>query len=101
MYTLEYVDGYCVCKDGVYVMDFVNPEDREFAEFVVSALNSSDKDNRALLLWREWFDDNGDPWEANGYGIWCKFCGNNEKNGHESSCVFPKARELLGVDGHG
>ena len=41
MYTLEYTDGYYIAKDGEGVIDLAEPENREFAEFVVNALNAA------------------------------------------------------------
>ena len=43
MYTLEYADGYYIAKDGEGVIDLAEPENREFAEFVVKALNAAKK----------------------------------------------------------
>ena len=39
--TLEYADGYYIAKDGVGVINFVEPENREFAEFVLKTLNAA------------------------------------------------------------
>ena len=41
MYTLEYSDGYYIAKDGEGVIDLADPENREFAVFVVDALNAA------------------------------------------------------------
>ena len=41
MFTLEYADGYYIAKDDEGVIDLAEPENREFAEFVVNALNAA------------------------------------------------------------
>ena len=45
MFTLEYTDGYYIAKDGEGVIDLADPENREFAEFVVNALNAALEDS--------------------------------------------------------
>ena len=40
-FTLEYSDGYYVAMNGVGIINFEEPEDQAFAQFVVDALNAS------------------------------------------------------------
>jgi len=58
----------------------------------------SDED-KALELWRRWFDFSGDPYEADvdAIELWCFFCGKNKDDGHASDCVYVQAAKLLGV----
>jgi len=42
MFTLEYADGYYIAKNGEGVIDFTDPEDYDFAEFVMLALNAAE-----------------------------------------------------------
>lgn len=50
MFTLEYADGYYIAKDGEGVIDLAEPENREFAEFVVNALNAAQQEGFANEL---------------------------------------------------
>lgn len=47
MFTLEYADGYYIAKDGKGVIDFDDSENREFAEFVLNAVNHANKNRNA------------------------------------------------------
>jgi len=47
-------------------------------------------------LWREWFKDDGDPWESDDYGrVDCFFCGREQPN-HLEDCVYERAFRLIG-----
>lgn len=47
-YTLEYADGFYIEKGNQGVIDFTDPTDKEFAEFVCDALNKADKEEDAV-----------------------------------------------------
>jgi len=66
-YTLEYSDGYYIAKDGDGVIDFVNSEDIEFAQLVLSRLNKNPKFLSALreVILYLWVDEERD-WDLNG-----------------------------------
>lgn len=48
-FTLEYADGFYIEDNGEGVIDFANPQDREFAEFVVDALNAAQNKKKDLV----------------------------------------------------
>lgn len=54
------------------------------------------KEDRALSLWKEWFDYNGIPWErdADNWDSSCFFCGKGHPE-HEGNCVFIRAKKLI------
>lgn len=47
IFTLEYTDGYYIAKNGEGVIDLAEPENHEFAEFVVNALNAAQQSVQA------------------------------------------------------
>lgn len=49
----------------------------------------------ALDLWKEWFEQDGDPWTQDSYDrTWCFFCTSQEPQ-HDEDCIFVRARALL------
>jgi len=50
----------------------------------------------ALELWKEWFEDDGDPWINDDYGrTYCFFCSNDDDEAHADDCIFLKASLMV------
>jgi len=54
-------------------------------------------DEKALVLWRRWFEYSGDPYEGpDDYGDrCCFFCGNERHIGHAADCIYLQAKMLI------
>ena len=56
----------------------------------------------ALTLWREWFEESGDPTYAGEAGgdIYCFFCGAwMEFDPHRENCIYVRAKALVEKSG--
>ncbi len=42
-YKVKYCDGYYITKNGVGILDLANPEDGEFANYLVALLESAER----------------------------------------------------------
>ena len=58
-------------------------------------MKQTNKENKALALWKRWFEYSGDPWHESNYGldISCLFCGEDQPK-HEPDCVYVAAKKL-------
>ena len=53
-------------------------------------------EEKALELWRHFFDEHDAPWETNDYGqTYCFFCAADHPD-HHSNCIYVAAAKLLG-----
>lgn len=55
------------------------------------------EENKALTLWKRWFEWSGMPWESSDwseFGWYCFFCGEEEPN-HKQDCVYVAAKRLV------
>ena len=75
-------------------------EDRECC---IEYCQDHEKGMKALQLWREWFEQDGDPstWYMD-IDVDCFFCGvsmnPNQETRHESNCIYVKAKKLVDGD---
>lgn len=74
MYTVEYADGYYIAMNGVGLINFEDPEDGEFANFVCSALNRAVEQNA----------------HTDGACWWCEQAA-NPQNSSVTVCPFHKS----------
>jgi hypothetical protein len=69
------------------------------SEIVVGQLLAhSSKTEKALELWKQFFEGNNDPWTYDDFGIYCFFCGKKQhwsNDHHTSDCIWAEAKKLV------